>query len=98
VAPAILDSALGFVVLYFLTFALFAVALSVVGVDFITAVSGSAAALANVGVGTGDVIGPMGSFRPLPDAAKWVLAVEMVIGRLELFIVAVLFSRSYWRV
>jgi len=97
IAPAILDSVLGFVVLYFVTFALFAVALSVVGVDFVTALSGSAAALANAGPGIGDVIGPMGSYRPLPDAAKWVLGLEMMIGRLELFIVAVLFSRSYWR-
>ncbi|EPY00335.1 Trk-type K+ transport systems, membrane component [Magnetospirillum fulvum MGU-K5] len=97
VAPAILDSVLGFVVLYFLTFAVFSVTLTVVGVDFVTALSGSAAALANAGPGIGDVIGPMGSYRPLPDAAKWILALEMMIGRLELFIVAVLFSRSYWR-
>ncbi|MFD2234745.1 TrkH family potassium uptake protein [Phaeospirillum tilakii] len=97
VAPAVLGSVLAFVVLYFLVFALFALALTTVGVDFVTALSGSAAALANAGPGIGDLIGPMGSYRPLPDAAKWVLAAEMMIGRLELFIVAVLFSRSYWR-
>ena len=43
------------------------------------------------------IIGPFGSYRPLPDLAKWVLALEMMLGRLELFTVAVLFSRSYWR-
>ena len=96
VAPSVLESVLGFVVLYFLVFAVFALTLTTVGVDFVTALSGSAAALANAGPGIGEVIGPMGSYRSLPDAAKWVLAGEMMIGRLELFIVAVLFSRSYW--
>lgn len=97
IAPAILDSVQGFVVMYFFTFAVFAVALSMVGVDLITALSGSAAALANAGPGIGEVIGPFGSYRPLPDAAKWILSAEMMLGRLELFTVAVLFSRSYWR-
>jgi trk system potassium uptake protein TrkH len=95
--PKLLDSVLGFVVMYFFTFALFALALTVVGVDFVTALSGSASALANVGPGIGEVIGPGGSYRPLPDLAKAILAFEMMLGRLELFTVAVLFSRSYWR-
>lgn len=95
--PKVLDSVLGFVVMYFFTFALFALALTVVGVDFVTALSGSASALANVGPGIGEVIGPGGSYRPLPDSAKVILAFEMMLGRLELFTVAVLFSRSYWR-
>jgi len=97
VPAAALDSMLGFVVLYFLTFALFAVALSVVGVDLQTALTGSASALANVGPGLGGIIGPLGTHAALPDAAKLVLSFEMLLGRLELFIVAVLFSRSYWQ-
>lgn len=97
IAPSVLDSVQGFVVMYFFVFALFALALTVTGVDFITALSGSAAALANAGPGIGEVIGPTGNYRPLPDAAKWILAAEMMLGRLELFTVAVLFSRSYWR-
>jgi trk system potassium uptake protein TrkH len=95
--PRVLDSVQGFVVMYFFTFALFAVLLTMVGLDFVTALSGSASALANVGPGVGDIIGPKGSYRPLPDLAKWILAFEMMLGRLELFTVAVLFSRSYWR-
>ncbi len=97
IAPAILYSVQGFVVMYFFTFAVFALALSLTGVDFLTALSGSAAALANAGPGMGEIIGPFGSYRPLPDAAKWILAAEMLLGRLELFTVAVLFSRSFWR-
>ena len=83
--------------MYFFTFAIFALALSLTGLDFLTALSGSAAALANAGPGMGEIIGPFGSYRPLPDAAKWILAAEMLLGRLELFTVAVLFSRSFWR-
>ncbi len=97
ILPQVLDSVLGFVVMYFFTFALFALGLTVAGVDFVTALSGSASALANVGPGIGEIIGPMGSYRPLPELAKWILAGEMMLGRLELFTVAVLFSRSYWR-
>ena len=97
IMPQVLDSVLGFVVMYFFTFALFSLILTMTGLDFVTALSGSASALANVGPGIGDIIGPMGSYRSLPDLAKWVLAGEMMLGRLELFTVAVLFSRSYWR-
>lgn len=97
IIPEVLDSVLGFVVMYFFTFSLFALALTMVGVDLVTALSGSASALGNVGPGIGGTIGPMGSYRALPDLAKWILAFEMMLGRLELFTVAVLFSRSYWR-
>lgn len=97
ISDSVVDSVLGFVVMYFLTFAVFALALTVTGMDFISSVSGSAQALANAGPGLGDIIGPAGNYKPLPDVAKWLLAFEMVLGRLELFTVIVLFSRSFWR-
>ena len=74
-----------------------AVLLSATGLDFVTSVSGAATSLANVGPGLGDIIGPAGTFMPLPDAAKWLLSLGMLLGRLELFTVIVLFSRSFWR-
>jgi trk system potassium uptake protein TrkH len=97
ITDSVMESVLGFVVIYFFIFALFTVVLAAVGVDLKTALSGSAAALANAGPGIGDVIGPLGTYKPLPDAAKWVLAFEMMLGRLELLTVAVLFSRTFWR-
>ena len=45
----------------------------------------------------GPVIGPSGTFAPLPDAAKWVLSAGMLLGRLELFTVLVLLTPSFWR-
>lgn len=97
IPKAVVDSVLGFMTMYFLTFAVFALALTAVGMDFVSAISGSAQALSNVGPGLGPVIGPAGNFSTVPDAGKWIMAFEMILGRLELFSVIVLFSRSFWR-
>ncbi len=67
------------------------------GVDLMTALTGSAQAIANVGPGLGDIVGPAGNFQPLPDAAKWVLAAMMVMGRLEFFTIFVLLTPAFWR-
>jgi trk system potassium uptake protein TrkH len=72
------------------------VALSAIGLDFLTAVSGAVTAVANVGPGLGPVIGPVGNFSSLPDAAKWVLSVAMLLGRLEFFTVLVLLNPKFW--
>lgn len=97
ISDAVVDSVLGFVVMYFLTFAAHSLVLTAVGLDMITAFSASASALANVGPGLGHLIGPAGTFKPLPDVAKWILSGEMILGRLELFTVLVLFTRGFWR-
>jgi trk system potassium uptake protein TrkH len=65
--------------------------------DFVTAVSGAATALANIGPGLGPIIGPSGNFASLNDTAKWLLAAGMLIGRLELLVVFVLFTTRFWR-
>ena len=94
---SVTNSVLAFGVLYIVTFAVHALALAATGLDLVTALSSSAAALGNAGRGLGDVVGPTGSFRPLPDAAKWILIFEMLVGRLELFTVFVLFTPDFWR-
>lgn len=91
------SSVMSFFFMYALVFALLAIALSFVGLDFITAMSGAATALSNVGPAMGDIIGPTGTFAPLPDAAKWILCAGMLLGRLELFTVLVLLSPNFWR-
>ena len=90
-------SVLGFFFLYGIAFALLAIGLGLCGLDFITATSGAATAISNVGPGLGPTIGPAGSFAPLPDGAKWLLSFGMLLGRLELFTVLVLFLPSFWR-
>jgi trk system potassium uptake protein TrkH len=92
-----MDSVMSFFFLFVLCFAVLAVLLNLTGLDFVTAISGAGSAIANVGPGLGDVIGPAGTFQSLPDSAKWLLAAGMLLGRLELFTVLVLFTPNFWR-
>jgi trk system potassium uptake protein TrkH len=90
-------SILGFIFVFALSFAVLALLLSFLGLDYLTSMSAAVTAVANVGPGLGDTIGPAGTFAELPDAAKWLLSAGMLLGRLELFTVLVLFAPTYWR-
>lgn len=90
-------SVMAFFFLYVLSYAVIAIALGLIGVDFLTAASGAATAISNVGPGLGPTIGPSGTFATLPDGAKWILSAGMLLGRLELFTVLVLLLPSFWR-
>ena len=91
------ESVLGYLFVYSLSFALLAMALGMVGLDFVSSISAAAGALANLGPGFGAAVGPMNGFGNLPDAAKWLLAAGMLFGRLEMFAVLALFYRGFWR-
>jgi trk system potassium uptake protein TrkH len=93
----IIPSVLGFLAVYLLVTCVLTLGLTVFGLDLVTAVSGAATAIGNVGPGLGAVIGPAGSFASLPDGAKWLLSLGMLLGRLELFTVLVLFTPFFWR-
>ncbi|MBI3451843.1 MAG: TrkH family potassium uptake protein [Rhodospirillales bacterium] len=97
ITEGVTQSVLAFVFLYILIFAAIAAGLALTGLDLVTSLSGSAVALGNVGPGFGDIIGPVGNFSTLPEAAKWLLSLAMLLGRLELLTVLVLLSRSFWR-
>ena len=73
----------------FIYFFIIAMLLSISGLDFITSISGAASSISNVGPGLGDIIGPNGNYKNIPDLSKWILSMGMLLGRLELF--AVLF-------
>ena len=90
-------SIITFIFLYFFIFFILAALLSVNGLDFITAISGSASAISNVGPGLGNVIGPNGNFSDLPNFSKLSLSLGMLLGRLELFAVLVLFFPFFWK-
>jgi trk system potassium uptake protein TrkH len=97
ISDEVIVSVLSFFFVFGLSFALLAIGLGMLGLDFLTAISSAATAIANVGPALGPVVGPAGNFQSLPDAAKWLLAGGMLLGRLELFTVIVLFTRSFWR-
>lgn len=90
-------SVMAFFFLFIGSFGMLAMGLGLMGLDFVTAVSGAASAIANVGPGLGEIIGPAGTYRPLPDEAKWLLCAGMLLGRLELFTILVLFMPMFWR-
>ena len=92
-----ISSIISFVFLYIVIFFVITALLSISGLDFITAVSGAATSISNVGPGLGGMIGPNGNFSLLPDFSKWILSVGMILGRLELFAIIVLFIPSFWR-
>lgn len=93
----VIHSVMNFFFLYIAVFVALALALGMLGLDYMTAVTGAATAISNVGPAMGPVIGPTGTFAPLPDAAKWLLSAGMLFGRLEIFTVLVLFLPSFWR-
>ncbi|UEM20006.1 TrkH family potassium uptake protein [Skermanella mucosa] len=97
IPEAVSVSVMSFFFLYALCFVALTLSLQLLGLDYLTAMSGAATAISNVGPGLGPVIGPSGTFAPLPDAAKWVLSAGMLMGRLELFTVLVLLTPAFWR-
>lgn len=97
VSDEVMSSVMSFFGVFIVSLGFIAVALSMTGLDFVTSVSGAATAIANVGPGLGEIIGPAGNFAALNDTAKWILSVAMVFGRLELLVVLVLFLPRFWR-
>ena len=92
-----ITSIIVFVFSYLFLFMLLAILLSITGLDFLSAISGAATSISNVGPGLGDMIGPNGNFKEVSDISKWLLSFGMLLGRLELFAVLVLFFPSFWK-
>ena len=97
VSNTFIYSIITFIFLYFFIFFILTALLSLNGLDFVTALSGSASAISNVGPGLGDIIGPNGDYSDLPNFSKLILSFGMLLGRLELFAVLILFFPSFWK-
>ncbi len=97
VADEQVASVLVFVCLYLGLVLAGSLLLSLTGLDTMTAVSGAAQAVGNVGLGLGPIIGPAGNYSSLADGQKLILAASMVLGRLEILSVLVLFAPSFYR-
>ncbi|MGD9804102.1 MAG: TrkH family potassium uptake protein [Hyphomicrobiaceae bacterium] len=97
VDDSVVSSVVAFLAVFFICYVVLTIALMAFGLDFLTSASGAATALANVGPGLGDIIGPTGNFESLPNGTKWLLSAGMLLGRLELFTILVLFVPRFWR-
>lgn len=94
--PEIITAVQGFLVAYVSLFALCTVLMAALGMDIVSAASAVVSALSNIGPGLGTV-GATENFSQIATAGKWILALCMMMGRLELFTVLVLFAPSLWR-
>jgi len=90
----VVDAVWGFFAAYALVFVICMLGLLFTGLDDITAFSATAAALNNLGPGLGEVAAHYGNIN---DAAKWILVVAMLFGRLEIFTLLVLFTPAFWK-
>ncbi|MFJ3524154.1 TrkH family potassium uptake protein [Pseudomonas sp. NPDC090203] len=93
----IVRSILTFSFFFTITICLIALSLSLLGLDWMTALTGAASTVSGVGPGLGETIGPAGNFSTLPDAAKWILSLGMLLGRLEIITILVLCIPAFWR-
>ena len=85
-----------YIFIYFVIFAVSVLIVSLDGFDWTTTFTAVAATFNNIGPGFG-VVGTMGNFSSLSDLSKWVLSLDMLIGRLEIFPIMLLFVKNTWR-
>jgi trk system potassium uptake protein TrkH len=96
ISKSVIFKTMTFVFMYFFIFIIGTIILLTLGIDFNTSVGASLATLSNLGMGIGSV-GPFGSYAFLPQVAKWVLVIFMLLGRVELFTLISIFSRNFWK-
>jgi len=96
ISENIVFNIMAFIVLYLIVFAIGSLGFGILGLDYMTAVGGSASSLGNVGPAFG-LIGPVHNYDILPNAGKWWSAFLMLLGRLELFTVLILFTPYFWK-
>lgn len=85
-----------FVTVYFILIAVSVLVLIASGMNIPESVGAAITSLNNVGPGVAS-IGPAGNFADIPTFSKWYLSLMMLIGRLEIFTILLLFSRTFWR-
>ncbi|MEE9430677.1 MAG: potassium transporter TrkG [Melioribacteraceae bacterium] len=96
VSQDIISNILAFFLFYMFIFVGGSIVMSLMGLDFLTAIGAVATSLGNVGPALGGV-GPTDNFANTPDLGKWFLSFLMLLGRLELFTILVIFSPAFWK-
>ncbi|MCK5456726.1 MAG: TrkH family potassium uptake protein, partial [Melioribacteraceae bacterium] len=96
VSKDIIFNIMAFLLFYIAIFVTGTIAMTLVGLDFLTAMGSVATSLGNVGPGI-EGVGPSDNFSHIPDVGKWILSFLMLLGRLELFTILIIFSPSFWK-
>jgi trk system potassium uptake protein TrkH len=96
VPPEVFDGIAGFIFLYVGLAALSMFLVAATGVDLVTTITAVLACLGNVGPGLGKV-GPMDNYAGVPTLAKWILTLDMLLGRLEIYTVIILLVPRFYK-
>jgi len=96
VPQEIISNVLAFFLFYIFIFIVGSLIMTMLGLDFMSAIGSVATSLGNVGPAIGTV-GPTDNFSHIHWAGKWVLSFLMLLGRLELFTILVIFSPAFWK-
>ena len=96
ISDEVVRNTLGFSLIYLSVFVLTAFVLTAFNLDLLSAIGASASAIGNVGPAFG-AFGPTDSYALLHPIGKWMLTICMLLGRLEIFTIMVLFSRTFWK-
>lgn len=92
-AEPILQSMWSFISVFIALFLILMLIFMAFGNDFVTSFSAITASLSNTGSGIGHIDV---TFANLNVPSKWILIFAMLAGRLEIFSLLILFSRSFW--
>ena len=96
ISDEVVRNTLGFSLIYLSIFVLTAFVLTAFNLDLLSAIGASASAIGNVGPAFG-AFGPTDNYALLHPIGKWMLTFCMLLGRLEIFTIMVLFSRTFWK-
>ena len=97
VPHVIVEKVLAFLSIYVAVMVFMAVILTLFGMPAFDALFNSLSAISNIGFGYGEMTGGEDKFAMIPGVCKWLLAIEMMIGRLEVFTVLALLTPSFWK-
>ena len=97
VPHVVVEKILAFLSVYMVVMVVVAVVLTLFGMPAFDALFNSLSAISNIGFGYGEMTGGFDKFANLHDVCKWLLAFEMLVGRLEIFTVLALLSPSFWK-
>ncbi len=87
---------LAFLATYLILCLIISFSMIAMGIDNTNAITITLSSLGNVGPTLGLEIGPTMSWSSLPDLAKWLCSIMMLIGRLEIFTVLIIFTPAFW--
>jgi len=82
---------------YFLTMGVMSVACTLTGVDMLSALFAIWSSIGNIGYALGPMLAETGTYRDFPGAAKWIMIITMLMGRLGLLALFLVVLPRFWQ-